>query len=100
MYMRSCYLAANNQNDTALQMILRYAALFGCRYWYTSRQQRMLDYGLSVRDNMLLDGDGKKLYDIPKNYAGWAGYNDSAHTCRQTGPLGLVNRTAAGVWCV
>jgi hypothetical protein len=83
-----------------LQMVLSNAALFDCRYWYTSKQQRLLDYGISMRDNKVFDGDGNKLYDIPKSYAGWAGYNESAHTCRLTGPLGVVNRTGAGVWCV
>ncbi|KAF6252391.1 hypothetical protein COO60DRAFT_1553242 [Scenedesmus sp. NREL 46B-D3] len=69
-------------------------------YWYSSRHQRQLDYGIYSKENKVFDGDGNLLYDIPGSYAGWAGYNDSAHTCRLTGPLGVVNRTGTGVWCV
>jgi hypothetical protein len=52
--------------------------LLGCRYWYTSRHQRILDYELSVQGNKMLDADGDVVYTIPSsdNYTGWAGYNE------------------------
>ncbi|WIA43700.1 hypothetical protein OEZ86_010130 [Tetradesmus obliquus] len=71
-------------------------------YWYTSKLQRHLDFGVSVsmKDKKVFGGDGKVLYDIPQDYANWSGYIDSTHSCRLTGPIGVVNRTESGVWCV
>jgi hypothetical protein len=73
-----------------------------CRYWHTSKQQRALDYGLTVRDRKMLDGEGKVVYELPENdnYSGWAGYKESAHVCRVTGPPGVVKRKASDLWCV
>lgn len=55
-----------------------------------------------VKDNRILDGEGKKVYEIPKddNYIGWVGYNESAHVCRITGPPGILQRNASGIWCI
>jgi hypothetical protein len=61
-----------------------------------------LDYGLSAADNKILDGNSNVVYEIPKddNYIGWAGYNESAHVCHITGPLGIVQRNISGTWCI
>jgi hypothetical protein len=49
----------------------------------------------------MLDGDGNLVYELPKddNYNGWAGYNESAHVCRVTGPIGVVRRSLSGLLC-
>jgi hypothetical protein len=76
--------------------------LAACRYWHTSKHQRALDYGLIAKDNKIFDGAGTAVYEIPKddNYTGWAGYNESAHVCRISGPLGVVERNSSGLWCI
>ncbi|WIA35977.1 hypothetical protein OEZ86_004357 [Tetradesmus obliquus] len=71
-------------------------------YWATSRHQRALDHGLFAKDNTIFDGDGNAVYTIPKddNYIGWAGYNESAHVCRITGPSGIVAHNSSVLWCI
>lgn len=71
-------------------------------YWYTSKHQRALDHGLNGGGANIVDGDGKIVYEKPHNedYAKWAGYNESAHVCRITGPVGIVHRNASGLWCI
>jgi hypothetical protein len=45
----------------------------------------------------MLDGEGNLVYKIPENdnYIDWAGYNESAHVCRVTGPVGIVEQNSS-----
>ncbi|WIA15604.1 hypothetical protein OEZ85_002231 [Tetradesmus obliquus] len=69
-------------------------------YWHTSKQQRQLDSGLDVRGGKLVDAHGSVVFIIPPTYNRWAGYNETAAGCRQTGPVGMISNTTSGLICV
>uniref|UniRef100_A0A383VII7 Uncharacterized protein n=1 Tax=Tetradesmus obliquus TaxID=3088 RepID=A0A383VII7_TETOB len=69
-------------------------------YWQTSKEQRQLDHGLSIRGSQLLDADGKLIVSLPSSYASWAGYKETAAMCRVTGRLGAITDNSTELVCI
>ncbi|WIA34946.1 hypothetical protein OEZ86_013227 [Tetradesmus obliquus] len=69
-------------------------------YWYTSKEQRQLDSGLSLREGKLFDAQGNAVYTLPATFNGWTGYTETKPVCRLSGPLGINGNTTSGIICI